>query len=63
MIEDIIQHFCPVCEEHFFTEEDEECPICGWINDVVQELRPDVPIGANRISLNRLIENYEKGKN
>lgn len=58
MIDEIIQHFCPVCEKHFFTKLDEECPICGWINDVIQELHPEKAGGANRISLNQFIEDY-----
>ncbi len=59
MVDDIIEHWCPVCEEHFFTKDGEECPICGWVNDVIQELRPEKPVGANGISLNQFIEIYE----
>lgn len=62
MIDDIIQHFCPVCEKHFFTELDEECPECGWINDVIQELHPEKAVGANIISLDQFIKKYESKK-
>ena len=55
---------CPICEKYTFTEEGiyEDCPICGWTDDVYQEDFPD-KTGANIVSLNKARELYgQKGK-
>ena len=50
---------CPVCEKYAFTEEGifEDCPICGWIDDIYQEHFPN-KTGANAVSLNKAKEDY-----
>lgn len=30
-------HMCPVCKGHYFYEEKERCPICGWVYNLKQE--------------------------
>lgn len=55
---------CPVCGKYTFEEVNvfEDCPICGWTDDAVQEIYPDMT-GANIVSLNKARELYEqKGK-
>ena len=50
---------CPCCgreEVELF----EYCSICGWQNDELQTDKPDMPGGANPISLNKARENYAK---
>lgn len=36
-------HICPVCRKHKFKwfNASEECSVCGWIDDAVQEKYPD----------------------
>ena len=45
---------CPCCGKYFFTEKNafEICPVCGWEDDRLQRRDPDLPGGANRLSLN-----------
>ena len=52
---------CPVCGTDAFEEDGayEDCPICGWTDDVYQERFPDKSGGANfPVSLNRAKEDY-----
>lgn len=55
---------CPVCGQHYFTEEDsfEICPICGWEDDGIQRDDPDYWGGANDMSLNEYREAWKTGK-
>jgi uncharacterized Zn finger protein (UPF0148 family) len=61
MIDDKI---CPVCGQHHFEEKDafEECPICGWVDDLLQRLKPDYSYGFNRISVNEAKNKFASGK-
>ena len=36
------------------------CPICGWEDDVIQTVDPDIKGGANIVSLNQARANYAK---
>ena len=54
---------CPVCKKHVFTENYEICPICDWENDPVQRKDPDFAGGANKLSLNDAIKEYEDKAN
>ncbi len=53
---------CPVCGNHTFEEDDnfETCPMCGWVDDLVQRDNPDYEDGANDISLNQYIKRYRE---
>ena len=56
---------CPVCKKHYFKKANdyEICPICNWENDLVQRKDPDFKGGANKLSLNEAIKEYnEKNK-
>ena len=57
-------HKCPVCGKYDFREPFAECPICGWINDVFQEERPDSNgVGTtNIVSLNEAKAMWALGK-
>ena len=52
---------CPCCNEHRFKEMNcyEDCPVCGWLDDVVQRLDHDYKGGANKLSLNAYKEKWE----
>ena len=52
---------CPVCGQHSF-DEDNECHVCGWVNDGVQRADPDYRGGYNRISLNEAKKKFAEGK-
>ena len=54
-------HQCPVCKKYEFSEPFEDCPICNWCNDVVQEDHPDWEGCANNMSLNMALDAYSKG--
>ena len=56
------KHLCPVCGKYEFEDEYEKCGVCGWWNDLVQELHPDFDAGANAISLNQAKDYYKKGR-
>jgi hypothetical protein len=55
---------CPCCEKHTFSEPDsfEKCPICGWVDDLVQRTEPDEKFCANKMSLSEAKEAYNKGE-
>ncbi|MDF7671054.1 CPCC family cysteine-rich protein [Orbaceae bacterium ESL0721] len=46
---------CPCCGNYVFHKEGkgEICPICGWIDDLLQSIDPDYKNGWNKISLNQ----------
>ena len=55
---------CPVCGKYHFEEKDafEECPVCGWVDDLVQRINPDYKNGFNRISVNEAKEIFASGR-
>ena len=55
---------CPVCGMHKFEELNafEQCPICGWYDDLVQRMDPDYRNGFNKKSLNEYRDWYKVGK-
>lgn len=55
---------CPVCGRYHFEEPNtfEECPNCGWVDDLVQRNDPDYKSGFNRISVNEAREKFASGK-
>ncbi len=46
---------CACCEQYTLQPdiENEQCSICGWINDQYQNNHPDSPTGKNPVSLNQ----------
>lgn len=55
---------CPCCEKHYFDEIDdfEICPVCDWVNEIVQTKNPDFRGGANHMSLNQARAAYRRGE-
>ena len=55
-------HICPVCRKHKFKwfNASEECSVCGWIDDAVQEKYPDWGGCQNDMSLNEARKAFEK---
>lgn len=53
---------CPVCGKYIFQEPFVDCPVCGWLNDVVQEEHPDAGGLANIMSLNECRKAWKEGK-
>lgn len=55
---------CPVCGKYHFEEKDayEECPVCGWVDDLLQRTEPDYKGGFNRISVNEAKKLFASGK-
>ncbi len=53
-------HKCPVCGKYDFVRPFEDCPVCDWCNDVVQEEHPDWERCANSMSLNLAKAAYSK---
>jgi len=51
---------CPCCGHVVFAEpgSDEICPICFWQDDIVQLRWPDMPGGANSVSLIEAQQNF-----
>ena len=45
---------CPCCGQHHFTIPNnyEFCAVCGWQDDLVQRMKPEVGGCANKLSLN-----------
>ena len=58
----IFPHQCPVCKKYNFIEPFEECPVCLWNNDIVQEKHPDWGGCGNVMSLNEAKKAYAEGK-
>lgn len=43
-------HPCPACGFEVFSRpwgSSETCPVCGWVDDLVQLAQPDFAVGAN----------------
>lgn len=57
-------HICPVCRKHKFKwfNASEECSVCGWIDDAVQEKYPDWGGCQNDMSLNEARKAYKEGR-
>lgn len=53
---------CPVCGKHIFKTNytDEMCPVCDWINDIIQNEDPDYIGGANGKSLNECRREWQE---
>ncbi len=53
---------CPVCSHRVFETLGawDNCPVCGWNSDPMQEAMPDEPIGGNGISLNQARQNFQE---
>ena len=51
---------CPVCGKHEFAERGahEVCPVCGWVDDLFQNVYP-LNIGGNPMSLEKAREMYK----
>ena len=51
----LVRHKCPVCDEFEFDNygSDDICEVCGWQDDIVQELNPDEECCENQMSLNQ----------
>ena len=58
----VFPHQCPVCKQYNFVEPFEECPVCHWTFDIVQECYADVGGCGNYMSLNEARKAYEEGK-
>lgn len=59
----IINNFvCPVCGKHTFktNNDDTQCPVCFWWNDIVQNCDPDYDGGENSLSLNQYRKEWQK---
>ena len=55
---------CPVCRQWVFKfpGEYEECPICGWFEDPIQQADHDRAGGCNHMSVNQYKKAWEAGK-
>ena len=58
----VFPHQSPVCKKHEFTEPYEDCVVCGWCNDTIQEAEPNWRKCGNFMSLNEAKEAYKNGK-
>ena len=58
----VFPHLCPVCKKYSFIEPFEECPVCNWAFDIVQEEEPDLKNCGNIMSFNEAKEAYQTGK-
>ena len=56
------EHLCPVCQNHTFNNLYDNCPICNWCNEEMQEDFPDENRMANIMSLNEAKQAYREGK-
>lgn len=58
------KHKCPVCGQYEFEEKgsDDICEVCGWQDDLVQELNPDEECCGNQMSLNQAKKAWAEGK-
>lgn len=57
------KHRCPVCGQYEFPNRNsfDICSICGWQDDVIQEMYPDETAGANGKSLNSYKAAFDSG--
>lgn len=55
------RRMCPVCGKHQFQYPFEECPVCKWANDIVQEDYPDWKHCGNLMSLNQAKARFAAG--
>lgn len=57
-------HKCPVCGRHEFEHRGslDICEVCGWQDDLIQELDPNEECCANQMSLNQAREAFKKGE-
>jgi len=51
---------CPCCNIGIIPGAWEECPVCGWNDDCVQEDNPDMDGGNNTLSLNQARKEWAK---
>lgn len=56
-------HLCPVCGKYEFPRRGSFriCDVCGWEDDLIQEMEPNEECCANEMSLNQYREAYNKG--
>lgn len=56
------RHLCPVCHKYTFEEwcSFVDCPICGWVDDGIQEKKPELPFCGNDMSLNEAREYWRR---
>ena len=57
-----MEYLCPVCKKYYFESGFDECEVCGWIFDIVQEEYPDAKKLGNLMSLNEARKAYKEGK-
>lgn len=57
-------HKCPVCGQYEFESQgsDDICEVCGWQDDLIQELNPDEECCANQMSLNQARAAFARGE-
>lgn len=58
----VFPHQCPVCKKYNFTAPFEECQVCNWMFDIVQEEEPNLRKCANIMSCNEAKQAYNEGK-
>ncbi len=58
----VFPHQCPVCKKYNFIEPFEECQICHWTNDIVQEKHSDWDGCGNIMNLKEAKQAYKEGK-
>lgn len=58
-------HPCPVCKKRTLTEVGayEICSNCNWEDDPSMRKNPNFAGGANKLSLNEAVREYEKNLN
>ncbi|MEY8711536.1 CPCC family cysteine-rich protein [Mangrovibacter phragmitis] len=57
-------YLCPCCHKYEFSDirNYENCPVCNWADDPVQEENPSYGGGANVMSLNDAPKAYTEGR-
>ena len=58
----VFPHRCPICGKHYFIEPFEECKVCNWAFDIVQEIEPDLKNCGNIMSFNEAVKAFAEGK-
>jgi hypothetical protein len=51
---------CPCCGYLTIQDDWDVCPVCYWENDPLQLREPDMPGGANQVSLREAQSNFEQ---